>query len=148
MIIERLSKRSVRAYNGCLLWIGAKAKGYGVMSIDGQMKLTHRIAWEYVNGPISDGLHVLHLCDTPACIESSHLFLGTNSDNMADKVKKKRHTWGSTQPTAKLTEPQVVEIKNLLAVGSFSHREIGEQFGVSKTTITSISIGRTWTHVA
>jgi hypothetical protein len=48
--------------------------------------------WEETRGPIPDGLHVLHRCDIPACVNIDHLFLGTHSDNMQDIVAKGRHT--------------------------------------------------------
>jgi hypothetical protein len=52
----------------------------------------HRLVWEEANGPIPDGLHVLHRCDVPACCNIDHLFLGTPADNLRDQIAKGRHT--------------------------------------------------------
>jgi hypothetical protein len=78
----------------CHEWVGANDGSrarYGRLS-DGHGKLlyVHRVAWAVVNGPILDGLQVLHKCDNPPCINVEHLFLGTNADNVRDKVSKGR----------------------------------------------------------
>lgn len=77
--------------DGCVLWGGAKNPGgYGVMAWRGPLKPTHRISWEIFNGPIPQGMLVLHRCDVPACVNIAHLFLGTPKDNMVDMVNKGR----------------------------------------------------------
>jgi len=75
------------------VWIGYRTnKGYGQFKyrIDGVRRTAraHRAAWEHANGPIPDGLHVLHTCDNPACVNIEHLYLGTNDDNIADKMDR------------------------------------------------------------
>lgn len=82
---------------GCHLWQGAlDDHGYGRINLgrrgEGQEK-THRLAWAWKNGPVPDGLSVLHSCDTPRCCNPDHLFLGTQLDNMRDMVRKGRHQY-------------------------------------------------------
>ncbi len=77
--------------NGCWLWRGRFFRsGYGVFYQAGKYRKTNRVAWEIFVGPIPAGLHVLHHCDNPSCVNPAHLWLGTHSDNMADKVAKGR----------------------------------------------------------
>ena len=73
------------------MWTGARdPKGYGWKWFNGKAWRVHRLAWVQANGPIPVGLHVLHLCDNPACYEVGHLTLGTHADNMADMKAKGR----------------------------------------------------------
>lgn len=82
----------------CWLWIGGTVKGgYGRFRLDGRMALAHRAAWELFKGSIPEGMFVLHNCpagDNAACVNPSHLWLGTQQDNIADMVKKGRQSRG------------------------------------------------------
>lgn len=82
----------------CWIWTGAKAtkagrQTYGnVVVTPGKWTKAHRAAWELTHGP-TDGLFVLHRCDTPLCVNPAHLFLGTHADNMQDMLAKGRGRW-------------------------------------------------------
>jgi len=79
--------------NGCWEWQrGIGKKGYGVVSFQGKSSQTlSRVVWILWNGPIPDGLCVLHKCDNPPCCNPDHLFLGTHKQNALDKIMKGRH---------------------------------------------------------
>lgn len=76
----------------CWLWSGAiyAESGYGRLSFQRKALGAHRVAWQLVNGPIPDGMLVCHRCDNPPCVRADHLFLGTQSDNIADMWAKGR----------------------------------------------------------
>lgn len=77
----------------CKLWSAAKnRKGYGQKRIGGKLWIVPRLIYTLEYGEIPPGLCVLHTCDTPACFEIGHLFLGTHQQNADDKMAKGRHT--------------------------------------------------------
>ena len=77
-------------FGGCWLWGGGKnKKGYGQFFLNSR-RLAHRVSYELFVGPIPDKLCVLHTCDAPSCVNPNHLWLGTNQDNINDRVKKGR----------------------------------------------------------
>lgn len=100
MDVGTLSKRfwaKVRkgSVSACWLWTGGKFKsGYGSIGRGGRgtgCARAHRVSYELNVGPIPPGLHVLHMCDTPACVNPRHLWVGTQQDNMADRKAKGRY---------------------------------------------------------
>ena len=132
----------------CWLWKSSKFKsGYGIFTINKKPFRAHRIAFELFKMPIPPGLHVLHKCDTPACVNPEHLFLGTHQDNMTDMCKKGRHVTnpakGSAVNGSKLTESQVAAIKKDTRL----QREIAADYGVHQVLISRIKTGKAWRHV-
>lgn len=130
---------------------GRRPKGYGTIGTggrNGQDIAASRAAWIVTYGPIADGLYVLHTCDNPPCCNPAHLFLGTPSDNMADKVNKGRQTRGEQIKSAKLTEAQAREILVKFATGTVKQTELGREYGVSNITISDLVRRKTWRHLS
>ena len=76
---------------GCWLWLGlTDMDGYGRLTYQYADLRAHRAAHDAFVGPIPEGMFVCHKCDTPACINPQHLFLGTARDNTADMIAKGR----------------------------------------------------------
>lgn len=71
-------------------WVGGKGFPYGHMRIKGKMFKAHRLMYEYFYGVSPGELKVLHRCDNPKCVRPSHLFLGTQKDNVRDCIAKGR----------------------------------------------------------
>lgn len=155
-----------RGPDACWLWkTGLNIQGYGAFRV-GRLKergtfRAHRIAYFLEYGIDPEHLMVCHHCDTPACNNPAHLFLGTNTDNCRDAASKgrvqsgenhhtKRHPElvqrGDKCPFSQLKEADVVEIKRLRASG-WLYREIGAKFGVSGDHICGIVNRKYWKHV-
>lgn len=111
-------------------------------------RLSHRIAWVMVNGPIPKGLCALHECDNPPCCNPRHLFLGTKADNTQDMMKKGRHIAprGEGQPTHKYSEQQVLEMLQKHN-GGISRKELSRQYGISSQQLSLILTNKAWRHL-
>ena len=145
---ESLFWAKVNKSDGCWEWNASRNnKGYGRFLARGQSTGAHRVSYELHNGPIPNGMSVLHKCDNPPCVNPAHLFLGTNADNNADKMAKGRHRAlkGSDHRLAKMTEADVVVIKSTRGV--LPGYIVAECFGVVQTTISNIHSGHSWSHV-
>lgn len=132
----------------CHIWQGAvDGWGYGQGLKRGGKRRSvkaHRQAWIDANGPIPDGLHVLHRCDVPACINVEHLFLGTHAENMTDKMLKGRCgvPYGERHVNAKLTNADAALIR---ACGpDISNADLARHYEVDPSTISRIRSGTRW----
>lgn len=147
----------------CWLWAGGRdSYGYGTFCVPVSRKVkAHRTIWNLEHGDIPKGLCVLHRCDTPACVNPQHLFLGTDADNMADRDAKGRTAKGDRSGsrmhpekvcrgeavnTAKLTSQKVLRIRELIDAG-MSLTGIGLEFGITKNSVWKIKTGINWKHV-
>lgn len=133
----------------CWEWQGARAQhGYGIFDARSGERFAHRRSWVMANGPIPDGLCVLHRCDNPPCVNPRHLFLGTKSDNTADMMNKGRHRPVSmpreSNPNVKLTEAQMLEIRQRYVTESISQDRLAREYGISQTQVSRIIRYESW----
>ena len=144
------NKVDIKEGDDCWLWTATTNGIYGVFwdHPNGRNEGAHRMSWILTNGPITEGLSVLHRCDTPLCVNPRHLFLGTTKDNSVDMMNKGRasNAVGEDTSNPKLTNEDVMEIKTLLTKGMVQW-EIAKRFNVSQTTICFISQGKLWGHI-
>jgi hypothetical protein len=138
----------------CWEWQASQVlDGYGNTELVGLPRRAHRAAWILAFGPIPEGFSVLHTCDNPPCVNPSHLFLGTQVDNMRDMVRKGRgalqgadHT-GEKNPRAKLSESDAEEIWRLFKKHYVTKKQLAEMYGVAHETIKTRIKGGSWRHI-
>jgi hypothetical protein len=130
---------------GCWEWSKrTHEKGYGVFHLKGKLEQAHRAAWIIINGPIPEGLYVLHKCNNRKCVNPDHLYLGTHQDNMNDMVRDKRSNkpYGERNGKSKITTEQAKRIKE----SPGSPMVISREMMVSIHIVRDIKRGITWKH--
>jgi hypothetical protein len=145
----------VKKTDGCWLWTGAKKEwGYGVIGRGRNIDLlerAHRASWILNRGPIPKGMWVLHRCDNPPCVNPDHLWLGTRQDNTDDMMSKKRNRppklKGVDHGMNKLSESQVLRIREMWSRGRLTQKAIAFRFGIDHTSVHQIVKRKSWTHI-
>jgi hypothetical protein len=128
--------------SGCWEWLWCRGPdGYGQYGTT--IRKAHRIAYTDAKGPVPRGLDVCHSCDNRACINPSHLWVGTRKENMQDAVRKNRVRRGENVASAKLNARQVSVIRSAARFG-VPQRFLAGCFGVCQATIWQVISGHTW----
>ena len=145
----------VNKTEGCWNWTASVAPGgYGEIGIGSgspyfkyankSMKIrAPRLSWIMHNGPIPEGMDILHKCDNPRCVRPDHLFAGTDADNMRDAASKRRMPHGEGNHMTRLTLDDVHEMKRLYASGT-TQRELSARYGISGSSASRIINGIDW----
>ena len=147
--IQERFEAKITKTRDCWNWKASKNnKGYGQFKIAGKYQKAHRVSWMLYMGEIPSGMCVLHHCDCPSCVNPSHLFLGTNADNVHDRNNKSRQadTSGEKNGKAKLAEGDVRTIRTRWSNG-VCQTDIAREFGVTHQNISYIVRGIRWATV-
>lgn len=165
--------------SACWIWIGGSITefGYGGFSVAHKKYMSaHRFSWQLHYGAIPNGLFVLHRCDNPSCANPEHLWLGTQADNMADKMAKgrfrngaythpeqyrrgknhhnslrpERLARGESHANAKLSKAQVLEIRQRYDSAPKKWGllpKLAAEYGVHLSNIFLIVKRKNWKHI-
>lgn len=128
---------------GCLEWRGTTRSGpYGIMQVGGRAELVHRVAYRIANGAIPDGANVCHRCDNGICVETTHLFAGSQLENMRDMIGKGRKVVlrGELAPGARLSKKDV----SVIRASAETQASLARRFHVDQSHISRIKAGKVW----
>jgi hypothetical protein len=144
-----LEKVGKKRKNDCIHWNGYKSitSGHGVISIrlngKSYMYKAHRLAYQFYINEIPKGKLVLHNCNNVKCVNPYHLRIGTQKENVLDRIKDGTDNKGERHGMSKLTIKQVKKIKKM----KINDLEIAKIFNVSRKAIYDIKHQRTWSHI-
>lgn len=141
----------VKRGNGCWVYSGNTTRdGYGRLRFHGKKILAHRLAYMFSFGNIPRNKLILHSCDNPPCVNPKHLFVGTQSDNMADMRQKGRRLGaynGEINKNSKLTGDIVSTIRRLFGDGLMNQPQLANRYNVSQPAISAVILRKTWKHI-
>ncbi len=133
--------------DGCWLWTACTNGRYGLFSwLKGCSRYVHRISWMISFGKVPKGMCVCHKCDNPLCVNPSHLWLGTQIDNLKDmdakdrrsKGKKHRVPRGKNHHRSVLTNKQRYKVIPRLVSKGLSDYDIADILGVTRNTVYGV----------
>lgn len=130
-------------------WTGSLRRGVPqIPTGQGSKSTARRVAWVLFHGPIPEDMMVGSVLDDPLDVNPANLRLFTRSERWREVGRRPPAApAGSGNPTAKLTEDQVREIRARYAGGAETMRGLGEEFGVAGATIYLIIHRKMWAHV-
>lgn len=135
--------------SGCWEWTGkTSVDGYGVMRVGRVATKPSRAMWLLLKGEVPElpgtlGAVVCHKCDNKLCFNPDHLFIGTQAENIADRVAKGRCAHGERCAKAKITNEQAKRIIELRRSGA-KLSELSRAFGIGVSAVSHICTGRNW----
>ena len=130
--------------NNCIIPNKTLSKdGYPYKWHNGKSVRWARLIYTQHHGEIPAGMVVRHKCDNRACINITHLELGTHQDNMNDMVQRGRSLTGSKHYRSKLVEQDVLDIRN----STLTDKELAKQYNVDRSTIRKIKLRTSWKHI-
>lgn len=131
----------------CWPWTGGcNEDGYGLLHVGGRIERAHRVALRLAGREVPAGVHVLHDCDNPPCVNPRHLHPGGPALNGAEARERGRTNAGERNGAAKLTAEDVTAIRRRRADGA-TYAEITAEFGIAKSTVSRVVTRAGWGHV-
>jgi len=131
----------------CWNWTAYKDKGgYGSLTVKRTPYLAHRFT-KLILGEDPTGYVVMHTCDNPGCVRPEHLKLGSLIENNLDRDNKNRQAKGINNGNSKLTEQQVLEIRNMPFGKRGDNKRIQLKYNISGWQVRDIINKKVWKHI-
>lgn len=128
---ERFVEKVKPASSGCEEWQSTIHRdGYGKFWMDGRQGAAHRAGYELFVGPVPEGKWVLHTCDNRRCVKPGHLYVGTPTDNVRDKIERSPW-WGRMKVPFSVVE----QARRLVATG-LTQQLVADRLGIKQAQVS------------
>lgn len=120
--------------DGCWVWTGFVFRdGYGSFRNEfNEKERAHRWSARVLGKLLIEGKCVCHHCDNPGCVRPEHLFVGTQTENIADMDRKRR------RGTIKIP----LEVASAIRADPRPQKVIAAQYGVAQSYVSRLKTGR------
>lgn len=136
---ERFDEKWEENKDGCWIWTaGMKHRGYGSFWYNGENLSAHRASYWLHNDDHPEDEYVLHECGVKKCVNPDHLYLGTQSENLADAREHGVLHTGEENHTAKLTDDEAEEIRDRYKSEAISQADLADEYGVCQALISRL----------
>lgn len=134
---------------GCRLWIASIGTHCAGQFGAADSSIAYRVSWRLMYGPIPEDKQINHRCDVRACVEPTHLWLGTQAENLADMAAKGRRKGipgmrGEDNVCAKINWKVVREIRTLRERDGIPFYKLAARFGISTSQVCAIATYKQW----
>lgn len=134
-------KVNIRNTDQCWPWkASTRGRGdniYGQFKLNDKMFQSHRISWYLSNGDIPKGKLICHNCDNSLCCNPSHLYCGTQKDNIQDRSRRNRVDCSVYAHSMSLYSGEIWLVRKLYVAG-IKQKDIAKMFKTSQPTISTV----------
>ena len=139
--VDKNGPRKPHMKTRCWVFKKVKSGQYSQFKVDGRNKCSTHVRWYLRYGYWPKQLN--HHCDVKTCVRLSHIYEGTQLQNVADRDQRGRTAKGERAGSTKLTRMHVWAIRALYRWGE-SQTSLARKFGVNRSNINHIVHRNTW----